>query len=120
VHRVPYLRGCTSALRGGVEGAGPRACSLMVTFIKPDVVHCERTGRADDCKREQNTAAEPGRRACVHKRVARRVRKRDEGRRGGSDEGGEREDRARQERAGWTWWVESKGKRTRPARWWYR
>jgi hypothetical protein len=79
-----------------VEGTGPRACSIVITFIRLSVVHRERTGRADDRKREaERGGGARAARVCVHKRVARRVRERDEVRRGGNDEGGERKERAR-------------------------
>jgi hypothetical protein len=96
VRRVPDLRGCTQARRGGVEGTGPRTCSIVVTFIRLSVVHRERTGRADGRKREAERGGGAwAARVCVHKRVARRMRERDKVRRGGNDGGGEREERAR-------------------------
>jgi hypothetical protein len=91
VYRVPDLRDCTSALRSGAEGAGPRTCSIVVAFTRPGVVHRECTGRADDRKREaEGGSGARAARVCLRKRVAQRVRER-----GGNDEVGEREDRAR-------------------------
>jgi hypothetical protein len=69
----------------------------MVSFIKLGMLHRERTGRADDPKREAKCSGGAWTaRVRVHKRVARRVRvrERNEVRRGGNDEGGEREGRA--------------------------
>jgi hypothetical protein len=92
VRCAPYLRGCTSALRGGAEGAGPRACSIVVTFMRLGVIHRERTGRADDRKVEVESGGAQAARVCVRERVARRVRERGEVRRGGNDEVSERKD----------------------------
>jgi hypothetical protein len=88
VRCAPYLRGCTSALRGGAEGAGPRACSIVVTFMSLGAIHRERTDRAYDRKREvERGGGAQAVRVYVRERVARRVRKR-----GGNDEVSKRKD----------------------------
>jgi hypothetical protein len=52
VRRVPDLLGYVSALCDGAERPGPRACSIVVRFRKPDEVHHERTGQADERDRK--------------------------------------------------------------------